>query len=147
MRREDVQQRLREKQEAGVCNYIRYILLTHKAVDGVPTPRKRLCVERNRHRSRAQDPLDEEDVVACVAPCRWRCGSLSLSSPPAARQGHHRDAVAAKLSLSPLDALAASTAYWLPRRLLRRLDGLDDAVHAKARRRHRTSIIGRVEAP
>ena len=46
---------------------IRDVLVTSIVIDGVPTPRKRLCVERNRHRSRAQYALDEEDVVACVA--------------------------------------------------------------------------------
>ena len=46
---------------------VRHVLVTSIVIDGVPAPGKRLCIERNRHRPRAQYPLDEEDVVACVA--------------------------------------------------------------------------------
>ena len=76
---------------------IRYVLLTHKAVYINPTPRKRLCIERNRHRSRAQYALDEEDVVACV--CHVD-GVVAPSTPSMAccslDGGTHPDAVNAK---------------------------------------------------
>ena len=76
---------------------LRYIFFTHKAVDGVPTPRKRLRIHGNRHRSRAQDPLDEEDVVACV--CHVD-GVVAPSTPSMAccslDGGTHPDAVNAK---------------------------------------------------
>ena len=45
---------------------IRDVLVTSIVIDGVPTSRERLRIDRNRHRSRAQHALDEEHVVACV---------------------------------------------------------------------------------
>ena len=103
---------------------IRHVLVTFIVIDFIPTSRKRLRIDRNRHWSRAQDPLDEEDVVACVAPCRWRCGSLSLSSPPPARQGHHRDAIKAKLSRHAV----AATGRWQLTGIIGRVEASEDHV-------------------
>ena len=78
---------------------LRYIFFTHKAVYINPTPRKRLCIERNRHRSRAQYALDEEDVVACVL---RRClrGAIAMLS--------RGDGVSASWSRGTADAIAAA---------------------------------------
>ena len=108
---------------------IRDVLVTSIVIDGVPTPRKRLCIERNRHRSRAQYALDEEDVVACVIPCRWR------------REGGSR------LSPRRVDGVVAPST---PSMACCSLDGgtHPDAVNAKAPRRRwqLTGVVGRVEA-
>ena len=106
---------------------IRHVLFCLKGVDGVPTPRKRLCIDRNRHRSRAQHALDEEDVIACVIPRRWR------------REG------GSGLSPRRVDGVV----LWRSA-----LGGLDDAIRAKLSRHavaatgrwQLTGIIGRVEA-
>ena len=78
---------------------LRDVLVTSIVIDGVPTPRKRLCVERNRHRSRAQYALDEEDVVACVL---RRClrGAIAMLS--------RGDGVSASWSRGTADAIAAA---------------------------------------
>ena len=76
---------------------IRHVLVTSIVIDGVPTPRKRLRIHGNRHRSRAQYALDEEDVVACVchvdgvvAPATASMACCSLAG------GTHPDAVNTK---------------------------------------------------
>ena len=120
--------------------YIRHVLVTYISIDGVPTPRKRLCIHGNRHGPRAQYALDEEDVVACVA-VRESASTASWLPLDGLRLPHW--SMASRMAL--VSRHAASTASWLPRRLLRRLDGLDDAVDATGRWQL-TGIIGRVEA-
>ena len=121
---------------------IRDALVTSIVIDGVPTPRKRLCVDRNRHGPRAQYPLDEEDVVACVC---------------------HVDGVVApsrRFASTPLVDGVENGSRLSPRRVdgvvlwRSALGGLDDAIRAKLSRHavaatgrwQLTGIIGRVEA-
>ena len=99
---------------------IRDVLVASIVIDGVPTPRKRLCIDGNRHGPRAQYALDEEDVVACVA---------------------------ARVSSRRVDGVVAPSKASMA---CCSLDGgtHPDAVNAKAPRRRwqLTGIIGRVEA-
>ena len=78
---------------------IRDVLFCLKGVDFIPNPRKRLCIERNRHGPRAQYALDEEDVVACVL---RRClrGAIAMLS--------RGDGVSASWSRGTADAIAAA---------------------------------------